>query len=41
MNDCISSEIEKASEKIAWYHNDAEAGWSYAKKFGYKAHTIN
>ena len=25
---------------LAWYHNDAEAGWGYAKKFGYKAHTI-
>jgi len=25
---------------LAWYHNDAEAGWSYAKKFGYKVHTI-
>ncbi len=25
---------------LAWYHNDDEAGWSYAKKFGYKVHTI-
>lgn len=25
---------------LAWCHNDAEAGWSYAKKFGYKVHTI-
>ena len=25
---------------LAWYHNDIEAGWSYAKKFGYKVHTI-
>ena len=25
---------------LAWYRNDAEAGWSYAKKFGYKVHTV-
>jgi len=25
---------------LAWYHKDIEAGWSYAKKFGYKVHTI-
>ncbi len=25
---------------LAWYKNDIEAGWSYAKKFGYKVHTI-
>jgi hypothetical protein len=25
---------------LAWYEDDAEAGWSYAKKFGYKVHTV-
>ena len=25
---------------LAWYRNDIEAGWSHAKKFGYKVHTI-
>lgn len=25
---------------LAWYKDDIEAGWSYAKKFGYKVHTI-
>lgn len=25
---------------LAWYKDDAEAGWSYAKKFGYKVHTV-
>jgi hypothetical protein len=25
---------------IAWYQEDIEAGWSWAKKFGYKVHTV-
>lgn len=25
---------------LAWYQDDAEAGWSYAKKFRYKVHTV-
>ena len=25
---------------LAWYKDDISAGWSYARKFGYKVHTI-
>lgn len=25
---------------LAWYKDDISAGWSYAKKFGYKVHTV-